>query len=231
MNSSVACLAAVSVKYDSPAGPVLALQDVTIDFVRATSTAILGRSGAGKSTLVSVLALLRRPTSGEVRFGDVSTSRLSSAAVARLRASEVGIVFQAFHLETSLTAAENILLPWYFRSKRESHRSARRRVEELLELLNIGALGPRHPNEMSGGQRQRVAIARALFLEPRLFIADEPTGNLDEETANSVAETILALPSRLGTTVLLVTHDRVVASRAARRFELVKGRLSADNHR
>lgn len=215
----------VSVEYPSPTGPVVALRDVSLELPRSTSTAILGRSGAGKSTLVAVLALLRAPTAGEVRIGGIGANELDPLERARLRASEIGIVFQAFHLEPSFTATENVMLPWYFARRAEPRGAARARARDLLDLLGIGELAGRRPNEMSGGQRQRVAIARALFPGPSLFIADEPTGNLDEETAGVVTDALLSLPRRLGTTVLIVTHDRVVAERADRRITLVRGRL------
>lgn len=228
MSLPVAELRSVTVAYESANGPVVALDDVNIQFQAETSTAIVGRSGAGKSTLVSVLALLRKPTGGEVLLGNLNTSALSEPELARLRASKTGIVFQAFHLESSLTAIENVMLPWYFGSMDEDRAVARQRAGELLETLGIGHLSRRNPNQTSGGQRQRIAIARALFPQPALFIADEPTGNLDEDTANDVAETIFSLPSSLGTTVIVVTHDKVVAARAGRRVQLAKGRLGED---
>ena len=135
-------------------------------------------------------------------------------------------MFQAFHLESALTAAENVMLPWFFGATSEARSRAERRAGDLLDLVGIGELATRGPNQMSGGQRQRVAIARALFPQPTLFLADEPTGNLDEDTANEVSRAILSLPSRLGTTVVVVTHDEVVARRADRRIGLVRGRVS-----
>ena len=225
MTDLAAELSAVTVEYASVDGPVLALRQVSVGFPTKSSTAIVGRSGSGKSTLISVLALMRRANEGSVRIGDVDISSLSPGDIASLRATEVGIVFQSFHLENSLTAAENVMLPWFFRST-TSRRVARLRARAVLEALEIGDLELRRPNEMSGGQRQRVAIARALFTSPRLFIADEPTGNLDEDTANKVAETILSLPSDFGTTVVLVTHDAAVAARAERRLSLVRGELA-----
>lgn len=221
-------LQSVSVVYPQPAGDVRALDEVSILFPRSSSTAIVGRSGSGKSTLVSVLALLRKPTAGTVRIAGEEAGRLSASGCARLRSMSVGIVFQAFHLEQSLNAIENVMLPWYFRKGGEPGRTAHARARDLLGLLGIGHLGEGHPNQMSGGQRQRVAIARALFPEPTLFIADEPTGNLDEDTANEVADVILSLPPRLGTAVVLVTHDGAIAARADRRLRLTKGRVSED---
>ena len=226
METLAAELTSVSVVYPQPSGEVRALDDVTIGFPKASSTAIVGRSGSGKSTLISVLALLRSPSAGSVRIAGVETGRLSASARARLRSTEVGIVFQAFHLEQSLSATENVMLPWYVRKGGETGRVARARAAELLGLLGIGHLGESHPNQLSGGQRQRVAIDRALFTEPTLFIADEPTGNLDEETANEVADLILSLPPTLRTAVVLVTHDGAVAERSDRRFRLTRGHLS-----
>jgi ABC-type antimicrobial peptide transport system, ATPase component len=225
-----AMLDAATVRYSTAHGSVTALREVTVSFPAGSASAIVGRSGSGKSTLISVLSLLRRPTSGRVLLRDVVVSELSERELARARAS-VGIVFQSFHLEPSLTAAENVMLPWYFGisaeagRRRMSRRTAYRRAVDILERLGIGALAGRRPNAMSGGQRQRVAIARALFTNPILFVADEPTGNLDEETANDVAATIFGLPATFGTTVVVVTHDAEVAAMADTRLELVRGEL------
>jgi ABC-type lipoprotein export system ATPase subunit len=205
----------------------VALDEVSADFPRGTSTAIVGRSGSGKSTLVSVLALLRKPTCGEVTMGAVAVARLPARATARLRSAEIGIVFQAFHLESSLTVAENVMLPWYVARATGLRKAARAQAAQTLDVMGIGHLSNRHPNQLSGGQRQRVAIARALFGRPSLFIADEPTGSLDEDTASDVAGAILALPSALGTTVVVVTHDRAVGALADRRIGLSRGRVVA----
>ncbi|ROS22961.1 ABC transporter ATP-binding protein [Cellulomonas sp. PhB150] len=223
--AAAAELVGVSVEHRTPQGTVHALQSVSLSFASGTSTAVTGRSGSGKSTLVSVLALLRRPTTGTVQIGGQDMSSLTDSAVARVRSSSVGVVFQAFHLDQALTAAQNVMLPWYFRTERSPRRPAVKRAEDLLELVGIGDLRQRRPSAMSGGQRQRVAIARALFGQPALLLADEPTGNLDEDTANDVASTLLALPREVGTTLVLVTHDVEVASAADRRLEITRGRL------
>lgn len=223
----VLALRAVAVRYDTPHGVVAALDGIDADFAAATSTAIVGRSGSGKSTLLSVLALLRTPTSGAVLVDDVDVASAAEHERARLRSSHVGLVFQSFHLERSLTAAHNVMLPWVFDSRQLSRRAARLRAAELLELVGIGELSKRRPFEMSGGQRQRVAIARALFAGPAVFLADEPTGNLDEETANDVADTMLALPEALGVCVIIATHDRSIADRADRVLVLSHGRIAS----
>jgi len=218
-------LSSVTVEYPSVQGTVTALRDLNVQFRRGTSTAIVGRSGSGKSTLISVLALMRRPSSGHVTLDGVTASTLSDPEVAALRSTAIGIVFQSYHLDNSLSAAENVMLPWFFYSDSGPRRLARHRAVGILERLDIGDLADRKPNQLSGGERQRVAIGRALFPEPALFVADEPTGNLDEDTANSVARSILSLSSVFGTTVVVVTHDSTVAAMAGNRLELVKGEL------
>lgn len=222
----VAELREVSVRYQTPMGHVDGLSSVSLQIAPASATAIVGRSGSGKSTLVSVLSLLRRQTSGAVHIDGRSVARLSDREIADLRATRIGIVFQSFHLEPTLSALDNVLLPWVFAGTGTSRRTAEARALELLGDIGIGHLRDRRPGAMSGGQRQRIAVARALFPQPALLIADEPTGNLDEETANEVADLLFHLPGTFGTAVVVVTHDRAVAARADRRHELVQGRLS-----
>lgn len=225
MTEDAALLSSVSVEYPSPAGPVTALRNVTVGFPHGSCTAIVGRSGSGKSTLVSVLALMRQPTTGTVTLDGIQVTGLAAGQIAELRSQAIGIVFQSFHLDQALTAEENVMLPWFFQSRGMTRRAARARAADILDRLGVGELARRHPNEMSGGQRQRIAIGRALFPQPALFVADEPTGNLDEDTANSVAETLLSLSTVFGTTVVLVTHDAAIAGLAQHRLELVRGEL------
>lgn len=227
MKPAGARLSDVSVSFPTSGGVVDALNGVSLTLAPASSTAILGRSGSGKSTLVSVLALLRRPTSGSVHVGGQDVSTLADAQLSRFRGRLVGTVFQSFHLDPAFTSMENVLLPWYF-GVSGSRKQARRRASDLLELVGIPELAGRSPGQMSGGQRQRVAIARALFMEPSLLVADEPTGNLDEETAGLVAELLFALPAQTGTAVVVVTHDATIAAQADRRVRLRKGRISED---
>lgn len=225
--TSVVALDAVGVDYDTGSGTVHALEMVSLTIPAASSTSVVGRSGSGKSTLVSVLSLLRRPTRGQVLAAGQDTANLPDPALSRLRAAAVGTVFQSFHLDPAFTAETNVLLPWYFTAT-TSRRDARARARDLLEILGIPELADRQPGQMSGGQRQRVAIARALFTQPPLLIADEPTGNLDEDTAAVVAQTLYSLPATLGTAVVVVTHDTDIADRADRRITLVRGQVSAD---
>ncbi|MGW5238438.1 ABC transporter ATP-binding protein [Monashia sp. NPDC004114] len=221
---AAAVLDEVSVEFDTRHDTSWALRSLSLTVPAASSTAIVGRSGSGKSTLVSVIALLRRPTSGRVTVSGRPTASLGDTQLARLRAHFVGTVFQSFHLDPAMTAAENVMLPWYF-GGRASRRDARSRAAFLLDCLEIGELASRRPTEMSGGQQQRVAIARALFPEPRLLIADEPTGNLDERTAEVIGDQIFSLPALLGTAVVVVTHDAGIAARASRQLHLSGGEL------
>ena len=230
MSETVVALRGVSLTYSSDR-VVHALRDVDLTLESQRSIAISGRSGSGKSSLIAVLSLLRRPTSGTVEILGEDTSVMSDTRLAQLRARTIGVVFQSFHLENSLTATENVILPWFIEDERTmTHRSAVARAADLFEQLEIPELAKRRPGSMSGGQRQRVAIARALFARPRILVADEPTGNLDEETANSVAEILVSLPERTGATVVIVTHDSTIARMVQQRAVLSHGRLSHDEH-
>lgn len=223
--SLLAELESVSVMYDAEDRPTVALNNVDFVVPRESVIAVLGRSGSGKSTLLSVLALLRTPNSGRVLIGGRDVSTLADRDRAHLRGTEIGMVFQSFHLEPTLTAAQNVMLPWYTGAFRGSRGSANARVTELLRALGIAELAGRYRDEMSGGQRQRVAIARALFTHPSLLLADEPTGNLDESTADQVAALLARLPEDFGTAVVVMTHDTAVAAIADRQFEIAAGSL------
>ncbi|MEI2777727.1 MAG: ABC transporter ATP-binding protein [Tetrasphaera sp.] len=205
---------------------VPALNEASLAIEHGSSTSVVGRSGSGKSTLISVLSLLRRPTSGRLLVDGTDVASLNDAELSTLRSRTVGTVFQSFHLDPALSSQENVLLPWYFGS-RGPRRTARTRALDLLELLGIPELAGRRPTEMSGGQRQRVAIARALFAEPALLMADEPTGNLDEDTAGVIADVLFSLPATLGTAVVVVTHDAEIAARARSRVRLAHGVLES----
>lgn len=215
----------VSVTYTSHGEVVRALDEVSFSCAAGTSTSIMGRSGSGKSTLISVLSLLRQPTSGQVLVGGHDAAELGAAGKAAARTSRIGIVFQSFHLEPSLTVLDNVMLGWRFRSGGLSRRDAAARVLGDLDGLGIADLAERRPHALSGGQRQRVAVARAIYARPTLLVADEPTGNLDEANAGTVAELLLSLPARYGTAVVLVTHDRAIAEMAETRLELAQGRI------
>lgn len=218
----------VSYTYRTPAAQISALRNVDLELASGTATAIVGRSGSGKSTLVSILALLRKPTAGQVRFSGVDTTVMGDTELSRVRGSAVGVVFQSFHLDSSVSALENTLLPYYFQTARR-RRQAAADAMATLDLLGIADLARRRPSEMSGGQRQRVAVARALLMNPRLLVADEPTGNLDEDTAGAIAECIFAVSREFGAAVVVVTHDADIAALADRTVRLEAGRLRQED--
>jgi len=193
------------------------------------SVAIMGRSGAGKSTLLHLLGLLDRPDAGSLQIEGVETSLLSRARRARLRNRYVGFVFQFYHLLPELNALENVMLPLMIHHGSlgwlGQRRAARAQALALLDELGLAHRARHRPAKLSGGERQRVAIARALVARPRLLLCDEPTGNLDERTSETIADQLFALTARHGHSLVLVTHDRELAARASRRLLLHDGRL------
>lgn len=223
-------LAAAGLTYRTERGDsVRALDHVDLAVDLGDSLAITGRSGSGKSSLLALLSTLRRPTDGTVTVFGRDIATLSDRSLADMRGARIGMVFQSFHLDAKESVWRNVALPWVFAGG-SSRRGARRRAEELLNSVGLGGLGERSAAELSGGQRQRVAIARALMCAPGLLVADEPTGNLDEGTANVVADLLFGLArppthSGGGLAVVVVTHDREVAGRARRHAELSEGHL------
>lgn len=189
--------------------------------------AILGPSGSGKSTLLGLIAGLDRPSEGQVLLDGTPIQGLSEDALAILRRRAIGFVFQSFLLLGNLTALENVLLPLEL----AEIPGAKDRAASLLAAVGLAARGHHYPSQLSGGEQQRVALARAFGPRPRILLADEPTGNLDRETGRAVLETMESLRSEGGTTLVLVTHDVEVASRADRRIHLSDGRIDRDERR
>jgi putative ABC transport system ATP-binding protein len=212
----------VSKVFPMAAGPVAALRDVSLRIAPGEYIGVVGPSGCGKSTLLHVLGVVDVPTSGEVLFQDREIASLSDADRSRLRLREIGFVFQRFFLLPMLTAWENVELPQAEAGVGRAERRAR--TGELLEYVGLAARAGHRPSELSGGEMQRVAIARALANRPRLLLADEPTGELDQATG----EQIIALVDRLhadGMAVVVVTHDPAVAGRAHRVLRMRDGRI------
>ncbi|MCL2787499.1 MAG: ATP-binding cassette domain-containing protein [Micrococcales bacterium] len=212
--------------YHSSRGPVRALDHVSLDVEAASSTAVVGRSGSGKSSLIAVMGLMRSPSSGEVWVDGTKAEGIARRAA--LRSTEISMVFQSFHLEPHLTVVENAMLHWYLSSGTERWGEARRRAMGVLDLLGLAGLRERRAADLSGGERQRVAIARALFARPRILIADEPTGNLDETSAATICDILYGAAKDSGCAVVVVTHDRVVANGADRVVHLVKGSITEE---
>jgi len=186
--------------------------------------AIVGASGSGKTTLLGLLAGLDRPTSGEVWLGATALGNLSEDARAALRQRWLGFVFQSFQLLPALTALENVMLPLELAGAND----ALPRAREWLARVGLAARVTHYPKQLSGGEQQRVAIARAFSGEPKVLMADEPTGNLDGATGAEIADLMFELNRERGTTLLLVTHDGTLASRCSRSLSLAGGKLVAD---
>ena len=212
----------VSRVFPMPAGPVVALRNVSLAVDAGEYVAITGPSGCGKSTLLHLVGCVDTPSSGSLLFDRRDTSQLSEAERGRLRLTRIGFVFQRFFLLPMLSAAENVELPQAEAGIAASARRARTR--ELLDYVGLADRADHLPSQLSGGEMQRVAIARALANRPALLVADEPTGELDDETGEHVA----ALFDRVnagGTAVLVVTHNPALAARASRRLAMKSGRL------
>jgi putative ABC transport system ATP-binding protein len=224
--SGLVKLKSVSKIYDR-SNPQPALDSVSISIEQGGITAIMGPSGSGKSTLLNIIAGLDRVSSGAVQVDGVELNRLSEAALARYRRTQIGLIFQFFNLLNNLTVLENVLIPAQLTGVKG--RDARRRADELLETLGIEQQRRAYPATLSGGQRQRVAIARALINRPPLLLADEPTGALDRRSGEQVIDIFRDL-CRTGQTILLVTHDaRLAESCADRTITLVDGALAQDS--
>ncbi len=211
--------------YDTPAGRLRVLDHLDCDIAPGSVVAITGASGSGKTTLLSVLGGLDQPQAGSVRVGGVDLAQLRRDDMAKYRRDVVGFVFQDFGLLGQLTALENVELALTFGRAARRHRRARAR--QLLTAVGLSDRLSHRPNALSGGEKQRVAIARALANEPRLVLADEPTGNLDAASTQTVLDLLLRVPAEHGCTVVVVTHDDQVAARADHRLHLVNGRVSA----
>ena len=208
--------------YDGPSGPVPVLDDLDLDVPAGGYVALVGASGAGKTTLLALLGGLERVQSGTLTVGYHDVAALTGDALAAYRRLTVGFVFQHFGLLEALTAAENVELAAVLAGERPSQR--RERARALLDAVGMTPRASHRPGALSGGERQRVAIARALVNRPRLVLADEPTGNLDEDTSVEVLRLLESLQTERGCTLLVVTHDRVVARRARHVVTLDRGR-------
>ncbi len=221
----VARLEAVAKSYPRGATSVHALSDVTLEVGPGELLAVMGASGSGKSTLLAILGCLDRPSSGDYRLDGARVSELGDAALSRLRNRTIGFVFQSFHLIPELTVLENVETPLLYGEVPPAEWRAR--AERSLARVGLTHRGDHRPAELSGGEAQRAAIARALVTEPRLLLADEPTGNLDSATGEEIADLLTSLPDQ-GRTVVLVTHHEALAARARRLVRLKDGRILSD---
>jgi putative ABC transport system ATP-binding protein len=202
--------------------PVHALRGIDLTIEPGEHVSIMGPSGSGKSTLLNIIGCLDRPTSGSYRLDGREVAGLDDRALSRVRGRQIGFVFQAYHLVPRMTAAQNVELPMVFAGVERAER--RRRARQALDAVGLVARAEHRPNELSGGERQRLAIARALAMEPKVLLADEPTGNLDSRSGGVVLDLLDRLHAG-GLTVLVVTHDPHVARRADRTVILSDGAI------
>src|SRR6187200_1133379 len=211
-----------------PAGPVTAVRDVTLQIRGGDHVAVRGPSGCGKSTLLHMLGCVETQTSGTLLFDGQDVSRLSDARRSALRLRRIGFIFQRFFLLPMLTAAENVELP--LSEAGAPRRDRQERTKALLDYVGLAARADHRPSQLSGGEMQRVAIARALANGPRLLLADEPTGELDESTGAQIAS-LLGRVNQAGTALVIVTHDPALADRAGRVLMMRDGQIESERVR
>jgi putative ABC transport system ATP-binding protein len=211
----------VHVTLTSSAGPVKILRGIDLDVEAGGSVSVVGPSGSGKSTLLAVIGGIERPTAGKVAIDGRDLGSLDEDALAAFRGQEIGILFQAFHLIPTMTALENVAVPLELAGVRDAFDAANERLAEVHLEHRAG----HYPGQLSGGEQQRVALARALSNHPKLLLADEPTGNLDQETGREIVELLFRLQEERAMTLLLITHEPGLAARCARQLRMADGRL------
>lgn len=211
-------------RVSSPEGVLTILDDVSFEVVQGETIAVVGVSGAGKSTLLGLLAGLDVPSDGRVMLQEHDLSQLDEDGRAAVRADHVGFVFQSFHLIPALTALENVMLPLEL----AGHARPAQAATEALQQVGLGPRKDHYPRQLSGGEKQRVAIARAFVIDPKVLFADEPTGNLDQRTGESIIELLFRLNRETGATLVLVTHDLDLARRCKRILYMEGGRLERE---
>lgn len=203
------------------------LFDVNLSFPERSFNSIIGQSGSGKSTLLNIIGTLDRPTAGEVMIAGQRTDGMTRNELAILRNETIGFIFQFHYLLPEFTALENVLMPYLIKYNRPS-REVLNRANELMELIGLTRVKNNLANNMSGGQQQRTAIARSLIMNPKLILADEPTGNLDSETTEVIYETLRQINDTYHTTFIIITHDRKIAEKTDRIVEIKDGRINLD---
>ncbi len=227
MPSSLLNLTDVTKRYESPTGTdaVLVLRDITLEVGRGESAAIVGPSGSGKSTLLNIIGTLDQPSSGTVTLDGQDLTRLDDLQLAGVRNRQIGFIFQSHHLLPQCTVMENVLVPTLANLDAASRNGAPNRAKKLLERVGLGGRLAHRPGQLSGGERQRVAVVRALINQPKLLLADEPTGALDRAAAENLAELLVQLNQEDGVTLIVVTHALDLAKRMERTLELKDGCL------
>ena len=225
-NKSLIQIKDVKLELGSKAGKVEILKGISLDICSDTTVAITGPSGAGKSTLMMIIGGLEAATSGSIIIDNEDFARMNEDALAEFRRDNISIVFQAFRLIPTMTALENVSIPLELSNEPDANEKAK----YALDLVDLSERMNHYPDQLSGGEQQRVAIARAFITNPTVLLADEPTGNLDQETGNKIIDLLFSLQSSHKTTLILVTHDRSLAQRCDRIIDIADGQIRSDNN-
>ena len=212
--------------YDTPAGVFPVLKDVNLTIEEGDYVAIMGPSGSGKSTFMNILGCLDRPTKGEYKLNNQSVKSLNNNQLAALRNQTIGFVFQGFNLLARSSLVDNVALPLVYAKDQKELRT--KIAKNILERMGLGNYFNSKPNQISGGQQQRVAIARALVNQPRIILADEPTGNLDSKTSDEIMKIFDEL-NQIGNTIIIVTHENAIADHARRQIRFLDGKIIEDH--
>jgi putative ABC transport system ATP-binding protein len=222
--SSILSINNLSKTFQTGTRSIKVLQDITFNIAPKTSISIVGPSGSGKTTLLGLCAGLDQPSSGSIKLLDIELGELDEDERAYVRNQYVGFVFQNFQLLPTLTALENVMIPLEIRGGK----NITSRADELLDRVGLAERKHHYPSQLSGGEQQRVAIARAFISDPKILFADEPTGNLDEETADKVTDLLFSINKELGTTLVMVTHNLQLAEHTGRILKLKGGKVLED---
>lgn len=211
----------IHLKLEGPAGAVNILRGIDLSVAEGETVSIIGPSGSGKTTMLMVIAGLEKASSGDVRVNNIDLNTLDEDGLAIFRRDTMGIVFQNFHLVPTMSALENVAIPFEFAGRADAFEQAR----EGLEAVGLGHRVDHYPGQLSGGEQQRVALARGFAAKPKLLLADEPTGNLDQETSDAVIDLLFSLTEKYKTTLLLITHDAIIGKRCDREVRIADGQV------
>lgn len=206
------------------------LYDINLTFEKGSFNSIIGQSGSGKSTLLNIIGTLDKPTSGVVLIDGEATNEMTNNQLAVLRNNTMGFVFQFHYLLPEFSAIENVLMPYEIKHGKPT-KEILKKADEYMELVGLSEVKNNMATKMSGGQQQRTAIARALINEPQIILADEPTGNLDSDTTETIYELMRDINNKLGTTFIIITHDKKIAEKADRIIEIKDGKINMDIYR
>ena len=211
----------IHLKLEGPAGAVNILRGIDLSVAEGETVSIIGPSGSGKTTMLMVIAGLEKASAGDVRVNNIDLNTLDEDGLAVFRRDTMGIVFQNFHLVPTMSALENVAIPFEFAGRADAFEQAR----EGLEAVGLGHRVDHYPGQLSGGEQQRVALARGFAAKPKLLLADEPTGNLDQETSDAVIDLLFSLTEKYKTTLLLITHDAIIGKRCDREVRISDGQV------